>query len=64
MEAEAKAEKERQADEAKKAKQAHRAKIHGEAKTALITHGIKENDAENIVTLIKDGKITNVQIVY
>ena len=66
-EAEAKAEKERvekEKEDAKKSKQAYRAKIHTEAKASFIKNGLKEDDAEMVVTLIKDELIKNIMVVY
>lgn len=54
----------KQAEDARKANQEHRAKIHGEAKQALIDNDIPEDMAGKIVTLIKDGFVKNIQVNY
>ena len=64
LEAAAKAEQERRADEAKKAKQNHRAKIHKAAKNSLVAAGLTEEVATHVVELVRDGLIKNIQMVY
>ena len=64
QEAETKAEEDRKKEEARKAKQQHRAKIHSEAKQSFIDNGLNQKDAEDIVTLIKDGKIKHISVNY
>ena len=51
-------------EEAKKATQKHRGKIHGEAKQCLMDNGFDATEAGVIVSLIKDGKIKNIQVNY
>ena len=61
------AEKKRQSDEAlmkKKDKQEYRAKIHKAAKESFISNGFNNEEAEQIVQLVKDGHIDNVTIIY
>lgn len=47
---------------AKKEKQAYRNRVHKAAKESLIANGI--NHATDVVTLVKDGKIKNMSIIY
>jgi len=64
IEAERKAEEAKAKEAAKKEKQVHRNKIHKEAKQSFIDNGFTEEQATEAVTLIKEGKIKNVNIIY
>jgi len=56
---------ERATEDKRKAKQAHRAKIHGEAKGALVERAyLSDEDAARLVQYIRDGKIPHVSITY
>jgi len=63
IEADKKAELQRMED-AKKSKQAHRAKIHKQAKADFMKNGFSDEQATDLVTFIKDGKIKNISINY
>jgi len=52
------------AEDKKKATQNHRAKIHSEAKQSFMDNGFDSAEANVIVSLIKDGKIKNIQVNY
>jgi len=52
------------AEDKKKANQKHRGKIHGEAKQAFMDNGFDATEAGVIVSLIKGGKIKNIQVNY
>ena len=69
IEAEQKAESDRleaeqKKEDAKKSKQAYRAKIHKAAKADFIANGFTDDQATDLVNLIKDGKIENISIDY
>ena len=63
-EAAAKAGAKRKAEEARKAKTAHRAKIHKEAATALVAHGIGQAVADQVIALIAEPSIIHVRMEY
>ena len=66
-------EKKRQADQIKKdeeieekrqSNKRHRNKIHKEAKSSMLEHGISEEDATIFVTMVKDGLVKHIKIDY
>lgn len=63
-EAERIAAEERVKEDARKARQQHRKKIHSEVLESLVSAGVAEDVARNVVELIRDGKVSRVAIEY
>lgn len=56
--------KEKEAEEKRQANKRHRGKINREAKESFVSEGLKEAEAEKIITMIAKGLIANITINY
>ena len=56
--------RQKQETEAREANKKHRAKVHGDAKAALVTLGLTDLQAKDVVLAIRDNKVPNVSIQY